>query len=158
MHLITENQVRETLTLPDAVSALRDAFLQFGRGRGRGVVLARSRAAMQDPTGAALMVSAMGAALPIISSAEGAVPGVLCTKVYGSLNEQFQFVITLFSSTTGLPLVTLMANELTRLRTAATTVVATDLLARPDAKVSGIFGASNQAQTGAQAPFAASPF
>jgi len=153
MLLITEAQVRDTLTMPAAVKALRAAFTQHGCGHG--AILARGRAAATDPVnGAALMISAMGAVLPGDSArcaGVGVVEGVMGTKVYSTLNGQFQFVITLFSSTTGLPLATLEANELTRLRTAAATAVAADLLARPDAKVLALFGAGTQAQAHAQA-------
>ena len=140
MQLITEAQVRATLKLPEAVAALREAFLQHGRGQG--AMLARGRAAVQHGD-KALIVSAMGAALPGSD--------VLGTKVYSSINGQFQFVITLFSATTGLPLATLEANELTRLRTAAATAVATDALAGADAKVLALFGAGTQAKAHAEA-------
>jgi len=142
MQLITEAQVAQALTTPDAVWALREAFTQ--QGQGAGAVLARGRAGATHPqTGSALMISAMGAALPAA--------GVLGTKVYSTLNGQFQFVITLFSAETGLPLATLEANELTRLRTAATTAVATDALARSDAKTLAVFGAGTQARAHVQA-------
>ncbi|WP_077035970.1 ornithine cyclodeaminase family protein [Pelomonas sp. KK5] len=140
MHLITEAKVRATLTLPDAVSTLHEAFLQHGKGQG--AMLARGRGAVQHE-GHALIVSAMGAALPA--------SGVMGTKVYSSIDGQFQFVITLFSATTGLPIATLEANELTRLRTAAATAVATDALAATDAKVLAIFGAGTQAKAHAEA-------
>ena len=140
MQLITEAQVRATLKLPEAIAALHEAFLQHGRGQG--AMLARGRAAVQHED-KALIVSAMGAALPGSD--------VLGTKVYSSINGQFQFVITLFSATTGLPLATLEANELTRLRTAAATAVATDALAGADAKVLALFGAGTQARAHAEA-------
>ena len=140
MKLITEQEVGAVLTYADATGALRDAFAQMGRGQAS--VLARGRAAANHD-GAALMVSAMGACLPA--------QDVLGTKVYSTRNGQFQFVITLFSAHTGLPLATLEANELTRLRTAATTALAVQTLARADAKVLAIFGAGTQAQAHAEA-------
>jgi ornithine cyclodeaminase len=140
MQLITEAQVRATLTPSAAAQCLREAFLQMGRGQAS--VLARGRAAAERD-GAALSISAMGAVLPAA--------GVLGTKVYSTRNGQFQFVVTLFSAETGLPLATLEANELTRLRTAAATAVATDALAREDARVLAIFGAGTQARAHAEA-------
>ena len=140
MHLITESQVRDTLTLPDAISALRAAFIQHGLGQA--TVLPRSRAALTDPhSGAPLMISAMGALLAEVSG----------TKVYSTRNGQFQFVVTLFSNQTGLPLATVEANELTRLRTAAATAVAADKLMLPDSRVLAIFGAGKQAHVHAEA-------
>ena len=140
MQLITEQDVRDVLTMQDAIGALCGAFLEFGAGRG--AILARSRATLPASEGApATMVSAMGAILP----------DVMGTKVYSTMNGQFNFVVNLFSSSSGTPLATVMANELTRLRTAATTAVAADLLARPDAKVLSLFGAGTQARAHAQA-------
>jgi ornithine cyclodeaminase/alanine dehydrogenase-like protein (mu-crystallin family) len=51
----------------------------------------------------------------------------------------------LLDSDTGESIAVLDANHLTDLRTAATTAVATDLLARPDASVLGVFGTGRQA-------------
>lgn len=141
MQLITEPQVARALSQPAAaLAALRAAFVQLGRGQA--AVLARGRAAATAADGAALMVSAMGAVL--------ADSGVLGTKVYSTRNGQFQFVITLFDTTSGAPLATLEANELTRVRTSLTTALAVDVLAAPDAKVLAIFGAGTQAQAHAE--------
>jgi len=140
MQLITEAQVASVLTPTAARHALHDAFVQMGRGQGS--VLARGRAA-GELDGASLGISAMGAVL--------AAAGVLGTKVYSTRNGQFQFVVTLFSATTGLPLATLEANELTRLRTSAATAVAADALARKDAKVLAVFGAGTQARAHVEA-------
>ena len=142
MLLITEAQVAQALSqAPRAAihSALRQAFVQLAEGRA--AVLARGRAGATAVDGAALMVSAMGAVLD----------DVLGTKVYSTRNGQFQFVITLFDSASGAPLATLEANELTRLRTAATTALAVDALAAPDARVLALFGAGTQARAHAQA-------
>lgn len=142
MQLVTEAQVGQVLTLADAQRALREAFIQ--QGQGAAAVLARGRAGATHPdSGAALMISAMGAVLPAA--------GVLGSKVYATRDGRFQFVITLFSATTGLPLATLEANELTRLRTAAATAVAADALARRDARTLALFGAGTQARAHLQA-------
>src|SRR5438270_6109601 len=52
---------------------------------------------------------------------------------------------TLLDPDTGEALAVMQANYLTDLRTAATSAVATDLLARPDAQTLGIFGTGRQA-------------
>jgi len=140
MQLITEAQVAQALQGEAARAALHQAFVQLGRGQA--AVLPRGRA---DATheGAALTVSAMGAVL--------AGAGVLGTKVYSTRNGQFQFVITLFDAATGLPLVTLEANELTRVRTSVTTALAVDALAAPKVRGLALFGAGTQAQAHAEA-------
>ena len=144
MRLITEAEVAARLDPASAVDALRAAFAQLGRGQAQ--VLARHRAtSTQD--GASLAISAMGAIL----EADGVLPAVLGTKVYSARNGKYHFLVSLFSAATGAPLATLEANEFTRLRTAAATAVATDLLALPDAKTLAIFGAGIQARAHAEA-------
>lgn len=131
MKLISDAQVAAALTPAAVQQALRDAFLDLARGQA--AVLPRSRAG--EP---AAMVSSMGAVLPGLD--------VLGTKVYSTKNGQFSFLVNLFRASTGEPLAVLEANELTRLRTAATTALAVDLLARPDASRLAVFGAGVQAR------------
>ncbi|MFT7722743.1 MAG: ornithine cyclodeaminase family protein [Roseateles sp.] len=143
MRLITEADVAAQLDPDAAVAALRAAFAQHGRGQAQ--VLARHRAtATQD--GAALAISAMGAIL----DADGDLPAVLGTKVYSARNGRYNFLVSLFSAATGEALATLEANEFTRLRTAAATAVACELLAPPDAKTLAVFGAGIQGRAHAE--------
>jgi ornithine cyclodeaminase len=144
MQLITEAQVACALDPDTARRALRQAFLQHGRGQAQ--VLARHRAT-RTQDGAALAISAMGAIL----DADGDLPAVLGTKVYSARNGRYHFLVSLFSAATGAPLATLEANEFTRLRTAAASAVAADLLALPDAKTLAVFGAGIQARAHAEA-------
>jgi ornithine cyclodeaminase len=57
-----------------------------------------------------------------------------------------QGLVTLFDARTGVPEAVLDASAVTEIRTAAVTAVATDLLARRDARVLAIFGAGVQAR------------
>ena len=140
MIFITDAQVADVFTMRDAIGAMRTAFTQFGQGTG--AVLARGRANAEF-NGAASTISAMGAALPASD--------VLGTKVYSTVNGRFNFVINLFSASTGKPTATLEANELTRLRTAAATAVAVEKLARKDSRVLAIFGGGTQAKAHVEA-------
>jgi len=144
MQIITEAQVVAVLHPDAARQALRAAFAQHGRGQAQ--VLARHRATSTQG-GASLAISAMGAIL----EADGDLPAVLGTKVYSARNGKYNFLVSLFSAATGAALATLEANEFTRLRTAAASAVAADLLALPDAKTLAIFGAGIQARAHAQA-------
>ena len=144
MRLITEAEVAAVLDPDSAVTALRAAFAQQGRGEAQ--VLARHRATATQG-GAALAISAMGAIL----DADGELPAVLGTKVYSARNGRYHFLVSLFSAATGAALATLEANEFTRLRTAAATAVAADLLALPDARTLAVFGAGIQARAHAEA-------
>jgi ornithine cyclodeaminase len=132
MKLITDSQIAACSTQAVVQASLHTAFCDLGAGRA--TVLARSRAG-DVRTG---MVSAMGAVLPSLD--------VLGTKVYATRNGQFQFLVNLFQLSSGLPLATLEGNELTRLRTAATTALAVQLLASPRATSLAVFGAGVQAQ------------
>jgi ornithine cyclodeaminase len=144
MRLITEAEVAAVLDPDSAVAALRSAFAQHGRGQAQ--VLARHRAtATRD--GASLAISAMGAIL----DADDELPAVLGTKVYSARNGKYNFLVSLFSADTGAALATLEANEFTRLRTAAATAVAADLLALPNARTLAVFGAGIQARAHAEA-------
>lgn len=144
MQFITEAQVATVLHPNEAREALRAAFAQHGHGQAQ--VLARHRAT-GTLDGAALAISAMGAIL----DADGELPAVLGTKVYSARNGQYNFLVSLFSAATGAALATLEANEFTRLRTAAATAVAADLLALPNAKTLAVFGAGIQARAHAEA-------
>lgn len=144
MRLISEAEVAAVLDPDSAVAALRAAFAQHGRGQAQ--VLARHRATATRE-GAALAISAMGAIL----DTDGALPAVLGTKVYSARNGKYNFLVSLFSADTGAALATLEANEFTRLRTAAASAVAADLLALPDAKTLAIFGAGIQGRAHAEA-------
>ncbi|KQY90526.1 ornithine cyclodeaminase family protein [Pelomonas sp. Root1444] len=144
MRLITEADVATVLDPDSAVAALRAAFAQHGRGQAQ--VLARHRA-ITSLDGASLAISAMGAIL----DADGVLPAVLGTKVYSARNGKYNFLVSLFSADTGAALATLEANEFTRLRTAAASAVAADLLALPDAKTLAVFGAGIQARAHAEA-------
>lgn len=144
MRLITEAEVAAVLDPDSAVAALRAAFAQHGRGQAQ--VLARHRATASHD-GTALAISAMGAIL----GADGELPAVLGTKVYSARNGRYNFLVSLFSAATGAALATLEANEFTRLRTAAASAVAADLLALPDVKTLAVFGAGIQARAHAEA-------
>ncbi len=144
MRWITEAEVAAVLDPAGAAATLHAAFAQHGRGQAQ--VLGRHRAtATQD--GASLAISAMGAIL----EADGELPAVLGTKVYSARNGRYHFLVSLFSAATGEALATLEANEFTRLRTAAATAVACELLALPDARTLAVFGAGIQARAHAEA-------
>jgi ornithine cyclodeaminase len=107
--------------------------------------LAGGRAAMQErirTEAGGVKVSTMGAVLPD--------QGFAGAKVYTTIKGQFNFVIQLFSTQDGRPLASLQANAITRLRTAACSVLAARHLARADAKRLAIFGAGVQGRAHAQ--------
>lgn len=128
---ISDGDVRRVLTFPDAVSAIEDAFRDFGRSES--AVQERVRVASDDTS-----LSMMGAICP------GA--GLSGAKIYTTRDGRFDFVLALFSHPDGRFAATMEGNALTEFRTAATTVVAARYLARSDAEVLAVFGTGIQGQ------------
>jgi ornithine cyclodeaminase len=126
---ITDEQVNEHVTAPDAQQVLQNAFTSFGRNHS--AVQERVRTQSGD-----VKLSTLGAVLPE--------QGVVGAKVYTTIAGQFKFVILLFSALDGRPLATLDAGAITRLRTAATSVIAAKFLANRDARKLALFGAGQQ--------------
>ena len=126
---ITDDMVAAAVGAADAEAVLTDAFARFGRGE----------AAMQER----IRTEALGIK---VSTLGGVIPGqeVAGAKVYTTIAGQFSFAIVLFSTTDGRLLATLEANAITRLRTAACSVIAARYLARPESSRLAVFGAGVQ--------------
>ncbi len=147
MRLITEAEVAAVLDLPGAIAALRAAFAQQGRGEAQ--VLGRTRAAA-NMAGAAMALSTMGALLDADASDSGDLPAVLGSKVYSARDGRYHFVVTLYAADTGAPLAVLEGNEFTRLRTAAASAVAVELLKLDAARTLAIVGGGIQGRVHAE--------
>ena len=131
MQHITDSMVDALVSPADAQQVLRDAFLHFGE----------RTAAMQErirTEAGGVKLSTLGAVIPG--------QGVAGAKVYTTIKGQFSFVILLFSTDDGRPLASFDAGAITRLRTAACSVIAARHLARPDARNLALFGAGAQGQ------------
>lgn len=126
---ITDELIDRHVTAQDAQQAMLAAFQSFGRGE----------AAMQErirTEAGGVKLSTLGAVIP-----EQEVAGA---KVYTTIEGQFSFVILLFSTVDGRPLASFDAGAITRLRTAACTVLAAQRLARPESATLALFGAGTQ--------------
>ncbi len=131
MQHITDAMVDAAVSAADAQQALRDAFRAFGT----------DAAAMQERIRTAaggVKLSTLGAVVPS--------QGVAGAKVYTTIAGQFSFVILLFATDDGRPLASFDAAAITRLRTAACSVIAAEHLARPQARTLALFGAGVQAR------------
>jgi ornithine cyclodeaminase len=128
---IPDAMVDALVTPADAQRALREAFLRFDEGA----------AAMQErirTEAGGVKLSTLGAVIPG--------QGVAGAKVYTTIKGRFSFVILLFSTEDGRPLASFDAGAITRLRTAACSVIAAHHLARADARRLALFGAGTQGQ------------
>jgi ornithine cyclodeaminase/alanine dehydrogenase-like protein (mu-crystallin family) len=130
MLLYSEEQVRKAINIDDVIGVISEAFV---RGFATVHMPARTMLKMDD---AVLLV------MPCYDSALH-VAGVKLVSV--SAKARVQAVYELLDPQTGIALARMEANYLTDVRTAATSAVATDLLARKDAETLGIFGSGRLA-------------
>ncbi|SDE04415.1 ornithine cyclodeaminase family protein [Paraburkholderia lycopersici] len=133
---VTDRQIDELIDFEQAMPALESAFRDQARGNAAVQRRVRTEAG-------ATKLSTLGAVLPEAD--------VAAAKVYTTLRGQFNFVIVLFRASDGQCLATLDANAITRLRTAATTTLAIQRLARTDAQTATIFGTGVQGRAHAHA-------
>lgn len=140
--LITEDEVADLLTMPEAIQAVETAFA--AQARGTGTNHPRGRFFLPDG-----VFHHMAAALPE--------RGVMGTKTYTSFAGGTRFWVQLFSSETGDLLALIEADQLGQMRTGAATGVAARLMAREDAAVAAVLGTGWQARSQVAALAAARP-
>jgi alanine dehydrogenase len=139
---LTEDDVRRSLPMPEAIGALREAFAAWKEGRAGNQVRRR----MFLPGGAVLHAMA------------GWLDGYFGTKIYTTHPKAGAwFTFHLFDSATARPLAQFEANYLGQIRTGAASGLATDLLANPEAKVLAVLGAGFQARSQVDAVRAVRP-
>jgi alanine dehydrogenase len=129
MRFFSEDQVRSVLNIDDVIRAIHAAF-----ARGFSTVRMPVRTVLEMDKAVLLVMPCYDGALQVA--------GVKLVSV--SAKAGVHAVYDLLDPTTGFALARMEANYLTDLRTAATSAVATDLLAR-DATTLGIFGCGRQA-------------
>jgi alanine dehydrogenase len=141
--LLTEEDLRRTLRMPDLVPAMRDALTRFSRGdvvqpvrptlriEPAGGFYSVMPAHLRDQRGGALGMKSV-AFFP--SNAGGPLPTHLAT-------------VLLLDPATGALVALLDGRLITEMRTAAVTAVSVDLLARPEARHLAILGSGVQARS-----------
>jgi ornithine cyclodeaminase/alanine dehydrogenase-like protein (mu-crystallin family) len=138
--IIDASAVRALLPMPACIAAMRDAMVCLSHGQ---VVLpARIAAGLADGSG--YLITMPG------SSSSPAIDGL---KVLTWLpanpaagRAAIQGVVLLFDHSTGAPVALVDGAEITAIRTAAVSALATQLLARSDVKSHGILGTGVQAR------------
>ena len=144
MRFIDREEVARRLTYPAAIRIVREAMIALSRGETR--QLLRSILPLSDGRLYGAMTGAMGG------------QAVFGSKLISVFQENFargkpshQGLVVLFEPGSGAPVCVVDATAITAIRTAAASAVATDALARPDARRLAILGYGEQASTHARA-------
>ena len=144
MRVIDRDEVARRLTYEACISIVRQAMIAFSRGETR--QLLRS----VIPLGQGHLFGVMPGAL-----GDNAAFGAKLVSVYpenfAKGRQSHQGLVVLFAPDTGEPVCVVHAGEITAIRTAAASAVATAALARPDATRLAILGYGEQAATHARA-------
>lgn len=138
MRVYSEDQVRQAINIDDVIRVIREAF-------------ARGFATVHMPV--RIVLNMDNAVLLVMPCYDSAVLAAGVKLVSVSAKAGVQAAYELLDPQTGIAIARMEANYLTDARTAATSAVATDLLARKDVETLGIFGTGRLAA----AHFAALP-
>ena len=134
---LTEQNVEQLLSMPEAISALDDAF----RRQADGDVLNRSRQRLHLPNGTYHTMTAADLGL-----------NRFAIKTYASFRPKTRFLILLYSAQNGDLLALIEGDRLGQMRTGAASGVAIRCLAKADAPLRvGIYGTGWQAESQLQA-------
>lgn len=141
VHIINQEEVAELLPMAACIDVMADALAALARGEG----ILPLRPVMWLPE----KVGALGMMPGYLGSINAM--GVKVVSVFpgnqGTEFDSHQGAVMLFETEHGRLLALIDATEITAIRTAATTGVATRLLARPDARSLAILGSGVQART-----------
>src|SRR5258706_1747782 len=145
LRIVTAGDVRAILTMARAIELMREAMALVGRGE----TIQPLRSALWLPDKRGLLGLMPG----YVARPERF--GVKAISVFPSNFAKglpsHQGVVMLFNTETGAPDAIIDAREITAIRTAAATAVATDVLARGDVKTLAFFGYGEQAETNFEA-------
>ncbi len=138
IRLLSRDDVRRALSMAQAIELMRDAFTQLSSGQ----AVVPQRLSMEMPElGARVLV------MPV-SLAKGGQFGMKIVSLFKQNPEKglpyIQALMLVFDASDGHPVALMDAEYLTALRTGAASGLATDMLARPDARTAMIFGAGAQ--------------
>ena len=140
--ILDSRQIRELLPMPECIELMADALSALARGE----VFQPLRTITRPPDARGLL-----GLMPAYRSGEHGAFGLKAICVFPENPAQgkdaHQGAVMLFSRETGELLALMNASEITAIRTAAVSAVATRLLAREDAEVLAIIGAGVQART-----------
>jgi len=140
MRFIDRDEVARRLTWEMCIPIVREAMIAFSRGETK--QLLRSIVPLSDGRLFGIMPGAMGAHAPF-----GAKLISVFHDNFARGIQSHQGLVILFDPESGAPVCVVDAGEITAIRTAAASAVATDALARKDARRLAILGYGEQAAT-----------
>lgn len=144
MRFIDREEVARRLTYEVCIPIVRDAMVAFSQGETR--QLLRSIIPLADNRMFGVMPGAMGARATFGAKLISVFPDNFALG-----KQSHQGLVILFDPETGEPVCIVHAGEITAIRTAAASAVATQVLAREDARSLAILGYGEQAVTHARA-------
>jgi alanine dehydrogenase len=151
LRYITDKEVRRALTMPKAIRAVKEAFIQLSAGQ----AIVPNRISLEIPESRTTAL-VMPAYLPR-SKRLGLKLISLCEDNPAKGLPMAQAVAILMDAEQGTPLAVLDASYLTAVRTGAASGAATDVLARKEARVAAIFGCGVQGKAQLEAIAAVRP-
>jgi ornithine cyclodeaminase/alanine dehydrogenase-like protein (mu-crystallin family) len=140
MMMIDQHEVRARLTYEVCIPIVRQAMIAFSAGETR--QLLRQIIPLADGRMFGTMAGALGDRAAFGAKLISVFPDNFAKGV-----QSHQGIVLLFDPETGAPVCVAHAGEVTAIRTAAASAVATDALARPDAHRLAILGYGEQAET-----------
>jgi ornithine cyclodeaminase/alanine dehydrogenase-like protein (mu-crystallin family) len=144
MRFIDREEVTRRLTYDVCIPIVRQAMIALSRGETR--QLLRSIIPLADGRLFGTMPGAMGARAPFGAKLISVFPENFSRGI-----QSHQGLVILFDPENGAPVCVVHAGEITAIRTAAASAVATDALARKDARRLALLGYGEQAGTHARA-------
>jgi len=141
MLVLSRSQIEQLLPMADCIEAMAAALVELAAGDSLQPL--RQVHWLPDRRGGLGLMPGFLAA----SAALGVKAITVFAQPPGSTLPSHQGGVLLFDAATGAPEALLEAGALTEIRTAAVSAVATDRLARPDARTLTLFGAGTQART-----------
>ena len=140
MRVIGQDEVRARLTYEVCIPIVRQAMIALSRGETR--QLLRTIIPLAQGRMFGVMPGALGE-----RAAFGAKLVSVFPENFAQGRQSHQGVVVLFDGASGAPICVAHAGEITAIRTAAASAVATDALARPEAHRLAILGYGEQAHT-----------
>ena len=140
MRFIDRDEVARRLTYPAAIRIVREAMMALSRGETK--QLLRSILTLSPGRLYGSMTGALGAQGPFGSKLISAF-----SENFARGRQSHQGLVLLFDPETGAPVCAVHAGEVTAIRTAAASAVATDALARKDSRTLALLGYGEQAAT-----------